>query len=92
MDSGVLDLENVGWRVHWVVKAELDSVSEPHDWVLADLFLPWGKNFECEDQWECNNVNELNEAVENSSNNKEWESNEDLKLVLNIVNPEHREE
>lgn len=92
MDSGVLDLENVGWRVHWVEKAELDSVSEPHDWVLADLLLPWGKNFDCEDQWECNNVNELNEAVENSSNNKEWESNKDLKLVLNIVDPQHLED
>jgi hypothetical protein len=43
--SGILDLEDVGWRIFWVVEAELDSINPPHEGGLAIVFLPWSSNF-----------------------------------------------
>lgn len=90
MSSGLLDLPHVGWRVSWVVKSELDGINPPHNGGLFFGLSPWSDNSNGEDQWESEDVYDVeyeSEAIDN-------ESYETLSLNFDSipeVNPEHSE-
>lgn len=90
MSSGVLDLPHVGWRVHWVVESEVDSVNPPHDWGLSDFLLPWGEDFVESDPWEEKKGETFGNPVNDGVDSKAVNSVEDCDPIKQ-VNPEHGE-
>lgn len=92
MSSSVLDLKDVGWRVHWIEESALDGINPPHNPGLSFVFRPWSNNLESEDQWEDKDVANFEKEICRGSKQK-WNNAEgNLQCVGNIVGPEHREE
>ena len=90
--SSSLDLPEVSWWVHWIVKAKLDGINPPHEWSFTFGFSPWSKESDGKDQW-------VGEDVDKILNDEDWgikedfpPSEEELPSVSDVVNPEHGED